>query len=126
MMMDLMKSLFISSDYMKSLEKQALNFILLLGTDYHMKFVHEKPHHPQSQGSVERANGNIKGMLVTWIADNESQDWTTGIKFVHFRNNCAHHSGIICSPYSAMFGSEAWIILTSSLPHEVMSIINNS
>ena len=31
--------------------------------------VHSKPHHPQSQGSVERANGDIKDMLVAWLAD---------------------------------------------------------
>ena len=29
-----------------------------------MKLVHGKPRHPQSQGSVERANGDIKDMLV--------------------------------------------------------------
>ena len=36
---------------------------------------HGKPRHPQSQGSVERANGDIKDMLVAWLADN-TQDWT--------------------------------------------------
>ena len=30
--------------------------------------VHGKPRHPQSQGSVERANGDIKDMLVAWLA----------------------------------------------------------
>ncbi|XP_068238613.1 KRAB-A domain-containing protein 2-like [Palaemon carinicauda] len=33
-----------------------------------------KPRHPQSQGSVELANGDIKDMLVAWMADNNSQD----------------------------------------------------
>ena len=29
--------------------------------------VHGKPRHPQSQGSVERANCDIKDMLVAWL-----------------------------------------------------------
>ncbi|KAK7110775.1 hypothetical protein V1264_014597 [Littorina saxatilis] len=46
--------------------------------------VHGKPRHPQSQGSVERENGDIKDMLVAWLADNHTQDWVTGINFVQF------------------------------------------
>ena len=47
--------------------------------------VHGNPRHPQSQGSVERANGDIKDMLVAWLADNQTEDWVTGIKFVQFQ-----------------------------------------
>jgi len=36
--------------------------------------VHGKPRHPQSQGSVERANGDIKDMLVAWMGDNNTTD----------------------------------------------------
>ena len=90
----------------------------------HVKHFHEKSRHPQSQGSVEHANGDTKDMLVAWMDDNDSQYWTTGIKFVQFQKNCAHHS--VCLPYSAMFGSEARNGLTSlSLPNEVISTINN-
>ena len=75
---------------------------------------------------MERANGDSKDMLVAWLSDNNSKDWTTGIKFVQFQNNSAYHSGIKCSPYSAMFGSEARIGLTSSsLPNELMSTIES-
>ncbi|XP_064098547.1 KRAB-A domain-containing protein 2-like [Macrobrachium nipponense] len=38
--------------------------------------VHGKLRHPQSQGSVERANADIKDMLTAWLADNETTDWT--------------------------------------------------
>ena len=87
-----------------------------------LTLVHGKPRHPQSQGSVERANGDIKDMLVAWMADNDSQDWPTGIKFVQFQKNSALHSGIKCSPYSAMFGCEARVgLTTSSLPMEVIA-----
>ncbi|XP_070188954.1 KRAB-A domain-containing protein 2-like [Littorina saxatilis] len=86
-----------------------------------LKMVHGKPHYPQSQGSVERANCDIKDMLVAWLADNNSQDWVAGIKFVQFHKNSAYHSGIKRSPYSALFGNEARVGLTSStLPREIL------
>ena len=69
--------------------------------------VHGKPRHPQSQGSVERANGDIKDMLISWMNDNDTNDWSVGIKFVQFYKNSSLHSGIKRTPYSAMFGCEA-------------------
>ena len=44
--------------------------------------VHGNPRHFQSQGSVERANGDIIDILVAWMSDNTTQDWTVGLKFV--------------------------------------------
>ena len=86
--------------------------------------IHGKPRHPQRQGSVERVSGDIKDMLLTWLADNNTQDWAAGIKFVQFHKNSSYHSGIKCSLYSAMFGCEARIGLTSSsLPREVISTL---
>ncbi|XP_041372812.1 KRAB-A domain-containing protein 2-like [Gigantopelta aegis] len=83
--------------------------------------VHGKPRHPQSQGSVERANGDIKDMLVAWMGDNDTNDWSVGTKFVQFQKNSSYHSGIQRSPYAAMFGCEAKVGLTSSsLPTEVV------
>ena len=84
--------------------------------------VHGKPRHPQSQGSVERANGDIKDMLISWMNDNDTNDWSVGIKFVQFYKNSSLHSGIKHAPYSAMFGCEAKVGLTSSsLPAEVIA-----
>ena len=91
-----------------------------------LALIHGKPHHPQSQGSVERANGAIKDMLVAWLANNKTQDWTVRIKFVQFQKNSAFHSGIKYSPYSAMFGCEARVGLTSlSLPLEVINTLES-
>ena len=87
--------------------------------------VHSKPHHPQSQGSVERANGDIKDMLVAWLADNDTDEWVTGINFVQFQKNSAHHSGIKRSPYSALFCEEVRVVLTSSMPKEVLSKLDS-
>ncbi|XP_037773642.1 uncharacterized protein LOC119569649, partial [Penaeus monodon] len=82
---------------------------------------HGKPRHPQSQGSMERANGDIKDMLVAWMGDKNTTDWSIGIKFVQFQKNSSLHAGIHRSPSTAMFGCEAKVGLTSSsLPDEVI------
>ncbi|XP_068248869.1 KRAB-A domain-containing protein 2-like [Palaemon carinicauda] len=43
--------------------------------------VHGKPRHPQSQGSVERLNCDIKDMLISWLGDNDITDWPMGLSF---------------------------------------------
>ncbi|XP_070183106.1 uncharacterized protein [Littorina saxatilis] len=83
--------------------------------------VHGKPRHPQSQGSVERANSDIKDMMTTWMADNSTTNWTVGLKFVQFQKNNSYHSGIKQTPFAALFGADAKIGLTSSsIPNEVL------
>jgi hypothetical protein len=49
--------------------------------------VHGKPRHPQSQGSVERLNCDVKDMLIAWLGDNKSRDWPVGLKFIEFSKN---------------------------------------
>ena len=50
-----------------------------------LKLVHGKPRHPQSQGSVERANADIKDVLGAWMSDNNMQDWTVGLNLFSIR-----------------------------------------
>ena len=84
--------------------------------------VHGKPRHPLSQGSVERANCDIKDLLIAWMSDNDTWDWTDGLKFVQFQKNSSHHTGIKRSPFPALFGADAKVGLTSSsLPHDVIA-----
>jgi len=83
--------------------------------------VHGKPRHPQSQGSVERLNCDVKDMLIAWLHDNNSNDWAVGLKFVQFMKNSSHHSAINQTPYKAMFGCEPRVGLRSTnIPVEVL------
>ena len=88
--------------------------------------VHGKPRHPQSQGSVERLNCDIKDILIAWLGDNHSEDWPNGLRFVQFRKNSSYHSGIKQSPYMALFGTEPRIGLRSNtLPLEVLQYLES-
>ncbi|XP_064096298.1 KRAB-A domain-containing protein 2-like [Macrobrachium nipponense] len=86
--------------------------------------VHGKPRHPQNQGSVERANKDIKDILIAWMSDNNTQDWSIGLRVVFLvqnMKNSAYHSGSKRTPYKAMFGCDPQVGLTSScLPSEVI------
>ena len=83
--------------------------------------VHGKPRHPQSQGSVERLNCDIKDMLIAWMGDNSSTDWPVGLKFVQFMKNTSYHSTIKQTPFSALFGGNPRVGLRSTnLPTEIL------
>ena len=85
-----------------------------------MQFVHGRARHPQSQGSTERANGDVKPMLAAWMRENKSLKWSIGCKFVQLQKNHAHHSANKCSPYKATFGIDTPLGLSSvtAVPRE--------
>ena len=74
------------------------------------KMVRSRPRHPQSQGSVERANGDVMNMLRCWMADHQESsqknDWVRGLKFVQLQKNNSFNRTIQSSPFHATFGRE--------------------
>ncbi|KAK2580369.1 hypothetical protein KPH14_001001 [Odynerus spinipes] len=53
-------------------------------------------------------------MLISWMADNKTQKWSEGLRFIQSKKNRALHSVIKTSPYEAMFGSAQKIGLADS------------
>ncbi|XP_041366789.1 KRAB-A domain-containing protein 2-like [Gigantopelta aegis] len=83
--------------------------------------VHGKPRHPHSQGSVEGLNCDVKDRLIAWLGDNNSTDWSVGLRFVQFQKNCSYHSGIKQTSYKALFGTDARIRLrTCALSADIL------
>ncbi|KAI1705864.1 KRAB-A domain-containing protein 2 [Ditylenchus destructor] len=68
------------------------------------KIVHGKPRHSQSQGSVERANGDIGDILIMHLREEKSTAWASALHVVQAAKNSRWHRGIGRSPYEAMFG----------------------
>ena len=86
-----------------------------------LKIVHGRPRHPQSQGSVERANTDVKEMLATWFSENYSTQWSEGLRFIQFQKNRSYHRVIGQSPYKAQFGSDPKVGLSSSsVPRDLL------
>ena len=112
----------LQSDNGREFTAEVIQELKILWPELHL--VHGRPRHPQSQGSVERANGDIKDMLVSWMNDNDTTDWSVGIKFVQFKKNTSLHAGIQRSPDSALFGNDATFGLSvSSLPVEILDCL---
>ena len=88
-----------------------------------LMIVHGRPRHPQSQGSVERSNSDIKQMLIAWTVDNESSQWAEGLRFVMLQKNSSPHRNLNGrSPFEVMFGQQPLVGLQkTSLPRDVMS-----
>ncbi|CAF0967028.1 unnamed protein product [Brachionus calyciflorus] len=90
-----------------------------------MVIVHGKPRHPQSQGSIERANADVKNMLCMWMKDNYSKNWSLGLKFVQMQKNNSFHRTIKCTPYYATFGMEMnYGIGSSAVPKDLLSSLS--
>ena len=90
-----------------------------------LEMVHGKPRHPQTQGSVERSNGDVKDMLTAWMNDHKSKDWPLGLKFVQLSKNSALNRGSGSSPYELAFGEPPRIGLsTSPIPKELLDKIS--
>ena len=80
---------------------------------HNLKIIHGRPRHPQSQGSVERSDGDIQGILGSWMRDNNSTKWSLALPMVIFTKNNKFHRGVKLSPYKAVFGWDAFLGLDS-------------
>lgn len=80
------------------------NKIISILKDYwsKLKFVHGKPHHSQSQCSVECANQDIENLISTWMQDEKTDHWIEEFQFVQLMKNRTLHCGIKQTPYEAL------------------------
>ena len=51
-----------------------------------------------SEIRAERANADIKDMLVAWLSYNNKHDWSLGLRLIQNQKNSAYHAGIKCRP----------------------------
>jgi hypothetical protein len=69
--------------------------------------VHGWPRHPQSQGSVERANQDTEAVLGNWMSDNKTKNWVLGLNFVQLAKNTRNHGGVDNCPYTLQYGQRS-------------------
>ena len=82
--------------------------------------VHGRPRLPQSQGCVERANADIKEMIISWMNDNDTTQWSERLRFVQFQ--ITDPITVIDQPtYKALFGADPNIgVSSSSIPKKLL------
>jgi hypothetical protein len=85
------------------------------------KIVHGSPRHPQSQGSVKRANADVATMVTQWMEDEKSTRWSWGIQFIAHKKNNRYHEGIKQIPYVLRYGQPCRAGLTRmNLPPDLL------
>lgn len=108
----------IHSDNGREFVNQVINS---LADMFQAKIIHGKPRHSQSQGSIERANQDVRDILITWMQENQTTKWSEGLRFVQLQKNRSFHRGIQRTPYEAMFGTPLINGLNdSNLPLEIV------
>ncbi|XP_043462868.1 KRAB-A domain-containing protein 2-like [Leptopilina heterotoma] len=88
------------------------------------RIVHGRPRHPQSQGSVERANADVENMLRAWMLDHNSTNWSEGCYEVQWQKNTSLHRVIKRTPYEAVLGPIRCGLQTTSLPDEILNTLH--
>ena len=68
------------------------------------RIVHGKPRHPQSQGSVERVNKEIKNVLGSLMRKAKNDNWVKFVPLVQYSINSSPHSTLeYQTPYRVLF-----------------------
>ena len=70
----------------------------------HVVITRNPPHHPQSQGKMERPPQSWKKHLLRQLQGNRSLDWTDYVSKLEMAYNNHYHRAIGMSPYECMFG----------------------
>ena len=65
--------------------------------------IHGRPRHPQSQGCIERGNGDLQVKLGKWVDENGEQ-WSKGLKFIVHAINTSTAKATGKTPYELVFG----------------------
>jgi hypothetical protein len=98
--------LLLQSDNGLEFRNQVVAGLKILWPD--LQIVHGRSRRPQTQGSVERANGDFQPMLGSWMRENQNPKWSLGLPLVMHQKNRKYHTGIKTTPFNAVFGKEAY------------------
>ncbi|XP_068204572.1 KRAB-A domain-containing protein 2-like [Palaemon carinicauda] len=73
------------------------------------------------EGSVERANRDVEAILACWMKDNNTTQWSNGLRFVQWQTNTRFHSVIGRTPYEATYGEKAHLGISAvNIPEKIM------
>ena len=95
--LDMGAPLILQSDNGRELKNDLL-FHLLNERWTTTKIIHGWPRHHASQGSVERANQDIKRHFTAILFENNSNSWSHYVKLVQYRKNTSYHSTLEMTP----------------------------
>lgn len=85
--------------------------------------INGRPWHPQSQGSIEKGNATLKNILISWMRDNKTSNWTKGLFPTQWAMNTTVSEATKVIPYVTLFGIKPRIGLKTTLSAEFLQKI---
>jgi hypothetical protein len=81
---------------------------------------------PWAQGSVERANTEIKEMKISWMNDNDTTQWSEGLRFAQFQKNLGHRKRRQTNVWVSSKQSFIWRLIYDSVMGSVFLKLRKS
>lgn len=114
--------LILQSDNGREFTAQIVKEMMLLFPE--SKIINGRPRHPQSQGSVERANQDVENMLRAWMNENNTTNWSVGVYIVQQQKNNSFHRTIKRTPFKALYGHDQRVGMhTDNIPLNLLDNI---
>ncbi len=71
-----------------------------------VKIINGRPHHPQSQGLVEKANGILQQKLGKWRESMGRNDWSYGFRIIILSMNQSYCRSHKKTPFELVYGDK--------------------
>ncbi|CAG8855262.1 19807_t:CDS:1, partial [Gigaspora margarita] len=68
-----------------------------------IRIINGRPRHPESQGSIEKANDSLERKLSKWMEDEKSTNWTQGLPLATHAMNTEISRVTKHTPYELVF-----------------------
>ena len=82
-----------------------------------IRIIKGAPRHPQSQGSVEQANGVVKQRIAAWKATTGLENWDIALIEIAIQINHTVSEGHNAIPYEVEFNAKSRVRLDQWVPH---------
>lgn len=58
-----------------------------------LQIIHGRARRPQTQGSIERSNGDVQNLLGSWMRTTKSTKWSLALPIIQLTKKSKYHTG---------------------------------
>jgi transposase InsO family protein len=92
--------------------------VAILMRRHGIKIIYSSPRHPQSQGLVEQANGQVKSKIRTWKAETGLENWDLALTTITLQLNHSIARSTNRKPYELRFNARSHFTNANWIPFE--------